>query len=344
MIAHERQDYRLNALGERAMEDRFGRRIDYLRISITDRCNLRCLYCMPAGGIKVKPREEILRLEELLHLARIALQLGIDKFRLTGGEPLLRRGIIPFIKTLALLPGVADLGLTTNGVLLTHLNGQLWEAGVRRLNISLDTMDPVKYRQVTRGGDFQQVWDGIMEALTIGFQPLKLNVVALNQFNDREWAQFARLTYEYPLHVRFIEIMPVGASWELAGSHFASSRQVRKKIEQTLGVLHPAEPVPGNGPARSYRLSGARGTIGFIDAVSSHFCGHCNRLRLTADGKLRPCLHDQREVDLLQALRSGASDTKLQDLFRAALLMKPVNYHEATGAPADGRGMCQIGG
>jgi cyclic pyranopterin phosphate synthase len=326
------------------MEDRFGRTIDYLRISITDRCNLRCLYCMPAGGIKVKPRDEILRLEELLHLARIALQLGINKFRLTGGEPLLRRGVIPFIQTLALLPGVADLSLTTNGVLLTHLNEQLWGAGVRRLNISLDTLDPVKYRQVTRGGDFYQVWDGIMEALAIGFQPVKINVVSLNQFNDREWSQVARLTYEYPLHVRFIEIMPVGASWELAGSHFASSRQVRQKIEQTLGALRPAEAVAGNGPASSYRLSGARGTIGFIDAVSSHFCDRCNRLRLTADGKLRPCLHDLREVELLQALRAGASDAELQDLFRAALLLKPANYHEATGAPADGRGMCQIGG
>ncbi len=326
------------------MEDRFGRTIDYLRISITDRCNLRCLYCMPAGGIKVKPRDEILRLEELLHLARIALQLGINKFRLTGGEPLLRRGVISFIQALALLPGVADLSLTTNGVLLTHLNEQLWGAGVRRLNISLDTLDPVKYRQMTRGGEFHQVWDGIMEALSVGFQPVKLNVVALNQFNDREWVQFARLTYEYPLHVRFIEIMPVGASWELAGSHFASSRQVRERIEQALGVLDPAEAVTGNGPASSYRLAGARGTIGFIGAVSSHFCDRCNRLRLTADGKLRPCLHDQREVELLQALRSGASDAELQDLFRTALLMKPANYHEATGAPANGRGMCQIGG
>jgi cyclic pyranopterin phosphate synthase len=215
---------------------------------------------------------------------------------------------------------------------------------VRRLNISLDTLDPVKYRQMTRGGDFHQVWDGIMEALAVGFRPVKLNVVALNQFNDREWVQFGRLTYEHPLHVRFIEIMPVGASWELAGSHFASSRQVRQRIEQALGALDPAEAVTGSGPASSYRLAGARGTIGFIGAVSDHFCDRCNRLRLTADGKLRPCLHDQREVDLQQALRSGASDAELQDLFRAALLLKPANYHEATGAPANGRGMCQIGG
>jgi cyclic pyranopterin phosphate synthase len=326
------------------MEDQFGRTIDYLRISITDRCNLRCLYCMPPEGIRVKPKSDILRLEEILHVARVALQLGIDKFRLTGGEPLLRRGIIPFIQALTLLPGVADLSATTNGVLLTRMAGQLRDAGVRRLNISLDTLDQEKFRQMTRGGDFQQVWGGIMAALDAGFEPVKLNVVALNHFNDQEWAGFARLTYEYPIHVRFIEIMPVGSSWELAGTHFAASRQVRERIEQALGSLRPAEEVIGCGPASSWRLPGAQGTIGFIDAVSSHFCDRCNRLRLTADGKLRPCLHDQREVELLQSLRSGAGDAELQDLFRDALLLKPANYHQATGAPADGRGMCQIGG
>ncbi len=326
------------------MEDRFGRTIDYLRISITDRCNLRCLYCMPPEGIKVKPRAEIMRFEELLRAAGVALQLGINKFRLTGGEPLLRRGVIPFIRALTLLPGVADLSLTTNGMLLSRMNEQLWEAGVRRLNVSLDTLDQVKFRQMTRGGDFCQVWDGIMGALETGFQPVKLNVVALNHFNDEEWARFARLTYDYPFQVRFIEIMPVGTSWQQAGRYFASSTQVCQRIEQALGVLNPAEAVTGNGPASSFQLPGAKGAIGFIDSVSSHFCSRCNRLRLTADGKLRPCLHDQREVELLQAIRSGASDAELQDLFRAALLLKPVDYGEATGAPADGRGMCQIGG
>jgi cyclic pyranopterin phosphate synthase len=326
------------------MEDQYGRTIDYLRISITDRCNLRCLYCMPAEGIELKPRAEILRLEELLHVARIALPLGINKFRLTGGEPLVRRGIISFIQALALLPGVTDLSLTTNGVLLDRMSGPLWEAGVRRLNVSLDTLDPVKFRQLTRCGDWRQTWDGIRVAIAAGFQPIKLNVVALQHFNDQEWVQLARLTYDYPLHVRFIEIMPVGASWELAGSHFASGQQVRERIEHALGVLKPAEAVVGNGPASNFQLAGAQGTIGFIDAMSNHFCDRCSRLRLTADGKLRPCLHDQREVDLRQPLRSGASDVELQDLFRAALMLKPANYHEATGAPANGRGMCQIGG
>jgi cyclic pyranopterin phosphate synthase len=181
-------------------------------------------------------------------------------------------------------------------------------------------------------------------ALSAGFQPVKLNVVALQHFNDQEWVQLARLTYDYPLHVRFIEIMPVGAIWELAGRHFASGQQVRERIEHALGVLEPTEAVVGNGPASSFQLSGAQGTIGFIDAMSNCFCDRCNRLRLTADGKLRPCLHDQQEVDLRQPLRSGASDAELQDLFRAALLLKPANYHEATGTPANGRSMCQIGG
>ncbi len=326
------------------MEDRFGRTIDYLRLSITDRCNLRCLYCMPPEGITVKPRDEILRLEELLQVARIALQLGIDKFRLTGGEPLLRQGIVSFIQSLALLPGVADLSLTTNGTLLDRMGAQLWDAGLKRINVSLDTLDAAKFRQMTRGGDFRQVWEGINSALTIGFRPMKLNVIALKHFNDGEWVRFARITYDYPLHVRFIEIMPVGVSWELAGSHFASCAEVRERIEQALGDMVPIRTVPGNGPASSFQLSGAQGTIGFINAMSNHFCSSCNRLRLTADGKLRPCLHDQQEVDLREPLRSGASDAAMQDLFRAALLLKPGSYQEATGAPATGRGMCQIGG
>jgi cyclic pyranopterin phosphate synthase len=299
---------------------------------------------MPPEGITVKPREEILRLEELLQVARLALQSGIDKFRLTGGEPLLRQGMLSFVKALALLPGVADLSLTTNGTLLARMGEQLRDAGLKRLNISLDTLDAGKFRELTRGGDFRQVWDGIMAALEIGFRPVKLNVVVLNHFNDPEWVQLARLTYDYPLHVRFIEIMPVGTSWELAGRHFAPCALVRERIEQAVGGLVPAPGVAGNGPASSFQLPGARGTIGFIDAVSNCFCARCNRLRLTADGKLRPCLYDQREVDLRQALRSGAGAKELQELFRTAVLLKPASYHEATGVPAAGRGMCQIGG
>lgn len=333
--------------GEKALEDRFGRKIDYLRISVTDRCNLRCLYCLPPEGIKVKPRQEILRFEEILEVARVALGLGISRFRLTGGEPLVRLGIIPFIKALALLPGVEDVSLTTNGTLLPQMGKQLKESGVRRLNISLDTLDRGKYQTITRGGDFRQVWSGISHALELGFEPVKINVVALRNFNEGEWVNFARLTLEKPLHVRFIELMPIGASAALQEGYFASCREIKKMIESSLGRLVPVNGTAGNGPARNYNLPGAKGIIGFIDAVSNHFCASCNRLRLTADGKLRPCLHGSREVDLREALRSGAGDEEIRALFERALMLKPADYHEVKSVRStqeSGRGMCQIGG
>lgn len=327
------------------MEDHFGRQINYLRISITDRCNLRCLYCMPSEGITTRDRDEILRMEEILRAAEVALQLGINRFRLTGGEPLLRKGVISFIRSLALLPGVEDIAVTTNGTLLLQKGQQLRDAGVRRLNISLDTLDSDKFHRITRGGSLKQVWDGIEKALEIGFDPVKLNIVALRNFNDREWADFARLTLDYPLHVRFIELMPIGTSWTMAGDSFVSCEEIRSVIEKDLGELSPAKKgVRGSGPAEYYNLPKSKGTIGFIHAMSNHFCADCNRLRLTADGKLRPCLHDQHEVDLRDALRSGVGDEELQQLFRKAVSLKPANHHVATGASAAGRGMCQIGG
>jgi cyclic pyranopterin phosphate synthase len=275
------------------MEDRFRRRIDYLRMSITDRCNLRCLYCMPPQGVTSRTRDEILRMEEILRVAEVAIQLGINKFRLTGGEPLLRKGVIPFIRSLALLPGVEDIAVTTNGTLLLEMGEQLWDAGVKRLNISLDTLDSEKFNRITRGGNLKQVWDGIEKVLEIGFAPVKLNIVALRNFNDREWADFARLTLDYPLHVRFIELMPIGTSWTMAGDSFVSCEEIVSVIEQELGELNPAKSgVRGCGPAEYYTLPNSKGSIGFIHAMSNHFCADCNRLRLTADGKLRPCLHD----------------------------------------------------
>jgi cyclic pyranopterin phosphate synthase len=326
------------------MEDRFGRLIKYLRISITDRCNLRCIYCMPPEGITSKPREEILRMEEILRAADVALQLGINKFRLTGGEPLLRKGVIPFIKALALRPEVDDIAITTNGILLPQLAERLRDAGAKRLNISLDTLDEEKYRQITRGGNLKQVWAGIKKVLSLGFEPVKINTVALRGFNEGEVVDFARLTREYPLHVRFIELMPIGSSWGMADNSFISCGEVRSKIERVLGEMQPVSGVKGSGPAEYFTIPGARGSIGFIHAMSNHFCAGCNRLRLTADGKLRPCLHDQHEVSLVNALRAGAGDKELQQLFQKAVDLKPANHHLATGASAKGRGMCQIGG
>lgn len=326
------------------MEDRLGRKIDYLRISVTDRCNLRCVYCMPPEGVKPKAHEEILRFEEILYVAETALGLGINRFRLTGGEPLLRKGIIPFIRALAMLQGVKDISLTTNGILLSGLAGGLREAGIRRLNISLDTMSPEKYRWLTRGGDLERVLDGIDKALELGFSPVKINIVALSGINDGEWPDFARLTLDRPLHIRFIELMPIGTAGELAADNYASCQEVREKIEKEVGELAPDIGIEGNGPAEYYRLPGAAGTIGFIHAVSEHFCARCNRLRLTADGKLRPCLFEKREIDLKGALRGGGGREELKRLFRKALRLKPADYREAAGASRSGRAMAQIGG
>lgn len=241
------------------MEDKFGRTIDYLRISLTDRCNLRCFYCMPPEGIETRPREEILRLEEIIRVAEIALQLGMDRFRLTGGEPLLRKGIVTFVRALSQLSGIRGLTLTTNGILLLQLGGQLWDAGIRRLNISLDTLDPEKYRRITGGGDLRQVWRGVIEALKIGFSPVRINTVVLKDVNDDEWAALARLTVDYPLDVRFIELMPVGFGWETAGRHFASCHEVSDRIEEGIGRLVPAKETLGGGPAEYYQLPGGAG-------------------------------------------------------------------------------------
>ncbi len=325
------------------MEDGFGRRIDYLRLSVTDRCNLRCRYCLPAAGVPAKPREEILSFEEVLRLVRVALTLGIRRVRLTGGEPLVRKGIVSFVARLARLPGLEDLALTTNGTLLAPLGRELREAGLQRLNISLDTLDPVKYRWLTRGGELGAVLEGIEAALALGFAPVKINVVVLRGVNDTEWEDLAALSIERPLHVRFIELMPVGASWSLAGEHFAPCAAVRARLEERFGRLIPAEGVAGAGPARYFRLPGALGTVGFITGVSDHFCATCNRVRLTADGKLRLCLHAQEEFDLRALLRAGASDAELAAAWRAALLCKP-RASPGAGSAAGGRGMCQIGG
>lgn len=326
------------------MGDRYGRSIDYLRISVTDRCNLRCFYCMPPQGIEAKPREEILRWEEMLYIAQVAVELGFNKFRLTGGEPLLRKGIISFIHSLSELPGVKDISITTNGLLLNRLAEPLKEAGVKRLNISLDTLNASKYREITRGGDFQTVWAGITKVLELGFSPIKINVVALRDINDTEWVNFANLTRDLPLHVRFIEVMPVGSSWRLAKKHYISCDHVRTEIEKKLDKLTPVLDTRGSGPAEYFQLPGARGTVGFIHAMSRHFCASCNRIRLTSNGKLRPCLFDQREIDLREAVRSGAGRDELKQLFRRAVQLKPDNYYEAMCTPAVGQVMAQIGG
>jgi len=326
------------------MEDSFQRSINYLRLSITDRCNLRCTYCMPEQGVQLQPHQEILRLEEILRLVRVAAGLGVSKVRLTGGEPLVRKGVVSLIARIARVKGIDDVAMTTNGVLLPRMAEQLKAAGLKRVNISLDTLNPQKFHQVTRVGDFRSAWSGIEAALAVGFNPVKLNVVVIRHFNDDEILSFLRLTYDYPLHVRFIELMPIGASDEWAGASLVPYTEIKALIEKHV-ELTPSKAVSGSGPARYFTLPGAKGTVGFISPISSHFCGHCNRMRLTAEGKLRPCLHNSFEVDLRAPLRQGATDSELEQVFKEAIGHKPEHHTlPETGWANQKRAMVQIGG
>lgn len=326
------------------MKDTFRREINYLRVSLTDRCNLRCRYCMPEKGVPLKSHSEILRLEEILHLIKVAAQLGISKVRLTGGEPLVRRGVVPFVRVLAMIPGIDDLAMTTNGLLLPQLGKELKEAGLKRINISLDTLRPDRYREITRGGDFRAAWKGVETALELKFAPVKLNMVVMRGINYDEIYDFVDLTYRYPLHVRFIEFMPIGESEKWAGNSLVTQGEILEQLSKRYQI-RPVSGVQGTGPAKYYQLSGSQGTVGFISPLSMCFCNYCNRIRLTADGRLRPCLHSRWEVSLRDLLRSGATDEELADRYREAIRQKPERHHLAEeGWKGRSRFMHQIGG
>jgi GTP 3',8-cyclase len=316
----------------RELIDSCNRRLNYLRISVTDRCNLRCAYCLPCEDVPRLAHEEVLRYEEILRIVRVGVRLGISKVRVTGGEPLVRKGIYGFLAELSRLPGIRDLSLTTNGVLLSEHLEDLWSAGVSRINISLDTLTPARYRQITGVDAFQRVWDGIRAAERRGFSPIKLNVVALRGVNDDELVDLARLSLESPLHVRFIEFMPIGQS-RIEGKSPLLVPEIQERIS-VLGKLLPVERTENDGPAHRYRFEGARGEIGFIPAISHQFCKRCNRLRLTASGQLRPCLLSDRQEDLKGPLRSGCSDAQLADIFFSATRHKPSDHNLAVGEPA----------
>lgn len=324
------------------MQDNLGRRIDYLRVSVTDRCNLRCLYCMPATGVPLVDRGSILTLEELGRLIEAGTLAGIRRVRFTGGEPLLRRGLAGLIRAVARLPAVADLSLTTNGLLLAELAGDLKAAGLSRVNVSLDSLRPERYAAITRGGDLSQVWRGIEAALASGLTPVKINAVLMRGINDDEVEDLARLTLERELHVRFIELMPIRYAAGWAPDHLVTAAAVKEKLA-AWGEWEPAKGLAGTGPARYFSLPGARGTVGFISALSDHFCGSCNRLRLTATGALRPCLYDGTEIDLRDLVRGGASLEELAGVFRTAAAAKPSGHHLA-GGWRDDRSMSQLGG
>jgi cyclic pyranopterin phosphate synthase len=309
------------------MIDQYNRNINYLRVSVTDRCNLRCRYCMPKEGLSRIGHNDILRYEEMLRVIRSGIRLGISKVRITGGEPLVRRGIVDFIARLKSIDGLTDISLTTNGVLLQQYAGDLFRAGIRRINISLDSLNREKYATITRGGDLDAVLAGIREAERVGFAPIKINTVAIKGFNDDEILSFAAHTLDKPYQVRFIELMPLGHAGADNRSHYLSNDVIMDIIRQT----YPLEAVNGqrhdvDGPARLYRISGGRGGIGFISPVSRHFCHACNRLRLTADGHLRACLLTDEEMDLKGPLRGGCSDAELEDLIRQAIANKPLRH------------------
>ncbi|MBN1920886.1 MAG: GTP 3',8-cyclase MoaA [Anaerolineae bacterium] len=309
--------------------DSYDRPIEYLRISVTDRCNLRCRYCMPEEGIPLIEHDTVLRYEEIVRIARVAVSMGLIHVRLTGGEPLVRRDIVELVKQLAALPGLEDLSMTTNGMLLEHYADPLAQAGLQRINLSLDTLRPERFHHITRLGNLEQVLRGREAALKAGLRPVKVNTVVVRGMNDDEIVDLARLTLLPDWHVRFIEVMPLGTGEHWSEDDVVTVAEVRARIEAELGSLNAVHGETGIGPARYYQLPGAIGTLGFISPVSEHFCYACNRLRLTADGKLLPCLMSNRFIDLRTPLRAGASDAELETIFQKAILAKPRGHHLA---------------
>jgi cyclic pyranopterin phosphate synthase len=325
------------------LSDSFQRPINYLRISVTDRCNLRCIYCMPAEGVRLMSHEAILNYKEIYTVAKAAAALGIDKIRITGGEPLVRLELPKLIQMLAKIKTVDDISLTTNGTLLSHHAAELKSSGVRRVNVSLDTLNPDRFRHITRSQyKLSDVLQGIEAAKSAGLNPVKINTVVMAGINDDEIPDFAAKTINDGWHVRFIEFMPSAAVNPVA-PQFVPVSEMRKQLE-TLGELEPCLPSIGNGPAKYFRLPHASGTIGFITPISEHFCFRCNRLRLTSDGKLRPCLLTDYEIDLKLPLRSGISLAGLKKLIKEAVANKPLRHHLAEGHIPKARPFSQVGG
>lgn len=325
------------------MRDQYGRPLTDLRVSLTDRCNLRCVYCMPEDGIDFRPPAELLQDDELVMLVEIAAELGVTKVRLTGGEPTVRPRIVDLVRRIGTIPGITDLAMTTNGILLDALARPLVEAGLTRVNVSLDTLDPVKFERITRGGRVDRVVAGIGAAEAWGLRPVKLNAVVVRGFNDDQVVPLAALTLDRPWEVRFIEVMPFGEVAGVADAGIVASEETRHKIEAALGRLEPLD-LTGDNPARTFRLPHAAGTIGLISPVSEPFCAKCGRIRLTADGRLRLCLLRDDEEDLLTPLRAGASRDEMKARFRAAAYRRPFGHALAEKLYPEKRVMIQIGG
>lgn len=325
------------------LHDAYGRHLHYLRVSLTDACNLRCIYCMPED-IVFRPPASLLQDDEILTLVRVAASLGVDKIRLTGGEPTVRRGVVELVRNIKAIPGIKTVAMTTNGIKLAELARPLAEAGLGAVNISVDSLDPEKFRRITRRGNLTDVWRGIEAVAAAGLTPIKLNCVVTRGFNDEDVVDLARLTLDHPWEVRFIELMPFGSTAGFQQEQIVSSVETRQRIEAALGPLMPVPGHNGHDPARPYRLADARGIIGFISSVTEPFCEGCTRLRLTADGKLRLCLLRDDEVDLLTPLRAGADFDTMRQIFAAAAYRKPWGHRLEQHEIARSREMSQIGG
>lgn len=326
--------------------------VDYLRISLIDRCNFRCRYCMPEGEeLEYVLRQQMLTDEELLTLIKeVFIPVGFTRFRLTGGEPLLRPGVVELVRAIASQPQTQDLAMTTNGFLLAEMAQNLYDAGLRRINISLDSLDPEIFNQIigNRGRlHWQRVWNGIQAAHQVGFDPLKLNVVVIPNVNDHEVLDLAALTIDRQWHVRFIEFMPIGNAQLFGDKGWISSAELRQRICDRWGLAESQ--VRGNGPADVFQIPKAKGTLGFISQMSECFCDRCNRMRLSADGWLRPCLlNETGQIDLKTSLRAGVDPVELQQQVNQLLIMKPeINFKQrdaGTTAGTYSRTMSQIGG
>ncbi|GAA0181686.1 GTP 3',8-cyclase MoaA [Clostridium sediminicola] len=328
------------------MIDTYGRKIEYLRISVTDRCNLRCIYCMPENGVDLLSHNEILTFEEIIRVAKTSAKLGINKIRITGGEPLARRGVIKLIKNIKSIPGIEEVSMTTNGIFLEKYIDDLADSGLDRINISLDTLNKERYKIITRNGNLGKVLNGIHLAFEKGIMPIKLNVVIIKEMNYSEIINFVELSEELPIDIRFIELMPIGE-----GKNFTSvsNDEIKEEIFK-YRTLVPYVHKKSSGPATYFKTPNSKGSIGFISAMSHEFCDKCNRIRLTADGFLKLCLHFNTGIDLKKYLRNGVEDTELLQIISEAVKQKPIRhkmnnrFQSETDLELDKRNMFQIGG
>ena len=321
------------------MIDQFGRRVEYVRVSVTDKCNLRCVYCMPLDGLEWLKRESLLSYEEIASVLRAMAGMGLEKVRITGGEPLVRKDLPRLVGMVAEIPGIVDISLSTNAVLLGDQAQALRDAGVRRVNVSLDSLQEERVDAIARRpGSFGRIMEGLDAAEAVGFDPIKINVVLIGGQNDDEIEDFALITRDRPWHIRFIELMPTGSNLELSADNFVSCQEALARIRR-MGSIEPVDGPAGNGPATYFRFPGAAGTVGVITPMSHNYCDRCNRMRLTADGQLRPCLFGSIQTNLRDPLRAGAD---LVPLIEETLRIKPERHYLIQGSDAGSGGLVAL--